>query len=207
DATKDRVYAEAPDSPRRRAAQTVMMNILEVLVRVLAPIITFTCDEVWECYPEAARNRAGRPESVQLAGWPAREDFVPALADSAHYEEIAEDFGAALSVREVVTKALEDARDAGVVKKSQEAAVTVTVPEDLRARIEKFDFAVFEELFIVSAVTFEPGEELAAQVSPAPGEKCPRCWNYRELGGNAAHPHVCERCGDVLDAIGFTEEA
>lgn len=207
DATKDRVYAEAPDSPRRRAAQTVMMNILEVLVRVLAPIITFTCDEVWECYPEAARNRAGRPESVQLAGWPAREDFVPALADSTHYEEIAEDFGAALSVREVVTKALEDARDAGVVKKSQEAAVSVTVPEDLRARIEKFDSAVFEELFIVSAVTFEPGEELAAQVSPAPGEKCPRCWNYRELGGNAAHPHVCERCGNVLDAIGFTEEA
>ena len=99
---------------------------------MLAPIITFTCDEVWECYPEAARNRAGRPESVQLAGWPAREDFVPALADSAHYEEIAEDFGAALSVREVVTKALEDARDAGVVKKSQEAAVTVTVYEITR---------------------------------------------------------------------------
>ena len=68
DATKDRVYAEAPDSPRRRAAQTVMMNILEVLVRVLAPIITFTCDEVWECYPEAARNRAGAP-GVRPAGW------------------------------------------------------------------------------------------------------------------------------------------
>ena len=207
DATKDRVYAEAPDSPRRRAAQTVMMNILEVLVRVMSPILSFTCDEVWECYPAAARDRAGRPESVQLAGWPDRADFTPALPDAAEAERAAADFEVALQAREVVTKALEDARDAGVVKKSQEAAVTVTVPAGLKDALARFDAAVYEELFIVSAVAFEDGDELSATVSPAPGEKCPRCWNYRELGGNAAHPHVCARCGDVLDAIGFTEEA
>ena len=207
DATKDRVYAEAPDSPRRRAAQTVMMNILEVLVRVMSPILSFTCDEVWECYPAAARDRAGRPESVQLAGWPDRADFTPALPDAAEAERAAADFEVALQAREVVTKALEDARDAGVVKKSQEAAVTVTVPAGLKDALARFDAAVYEELFIVSAVAFEDGDELSATVSPAPVEKCPRCWNYRELGGNAAHPHVCARCGDVLDAIGFTEEA
>ena len=207
DATKDRVYSDAPDSPRRRAAQTVMMNILEVLVRVLAPILSFTCDEVWECYPEAARNRAGRPESVQLAGWPERADFTPALPDEAEADRVAERFGTALSVREAVTKALEDAREAGVVKKSQEAAVTVTVPADLKLAVEQYGPEVFEELCIVSGVSFADGDELAASIAPAAGEKCPRCWNYRTLGGNAAHPHVCERCGDVLDAIGFAEEA
>ena len=56
DVTKDRLYSEAPASPRRRAVQTVIMNILEVLVRVLAPILSFTCDEVWENYPEALRH-------------------------------------------------------------------------------------------------------------------------------------------------------
>ena len=60
DVTKDRLYSESPDSPRRRAVQTVLFNILEVLVRVLSPILSFTADEVWECYPEAMRNREGR---------------------------------------------------------------------------------------------------------------------------------------------------
>ncbi len=72
DVTKDRLYAEAPASPRRRAVQTVLMNILEVLVRVMSPILSFTTDEVWDCYPPAWREEEGRPVSVQLAGWPAR---------------------------------------------------------------------------------------------------------------------------------------
>ena len=70
---------------------------------------------------------------------------------------------------------------------------------------EKFDQEVFEELFIVASVAFEEADELAVSIEPAAGEKCPRCWNYRELGGNANHPDVCERCGDVLDALGFSE--
>jgi isoleucyl-tRNA synthetase len=69
--------------------------------------------------------------------------------------------------------------------------------------LKGFDAAVFEELFIVSGVEFAEGDEFACQVVPATGEKCPRCWNYRELGGNAAHADVCARCGDALDAIGF----
>ncbi len=68
DVTKDRLYSEAPDSPRRRAVQTVLMNILEVLVRVMSPILSFTCDEVWEHYPQSERSKQGRPFSVQLCG-------------------------------------------------------------------------------------------------------------------------------------------
>ena len=207
DAVKDRLYAEAPASPRRRAAQTVLMNMLEVLVRVLTPILSFTCDEVWEHYPRSERERAGRATNVQLAGWPTRADFVPALPDDAVAERELAAFGACLEARDAVTKALEEARAAKLVNKSQEAAVTVRAPEALLAQLQAFDPTVLEELFIVSGVALEAGDELAVEVRPADGEKCPRCWNYRTLGGNAAHPHVCKRCGDALDAVGFTEPA
>lgn len=116
------------------------------------------------------------------------------------------DFAVLLEVREAVTKALEEARGAGLVKKSQEAAIVVAVPADVLTVTSKYTAADFEELFIVSGVTFVEGDELSVEIQQATGEKCPRCWNYRELGGNPAHPLVCKRCGDVLDAIGYTEE-
>ena len=204
DATKDRLYSEAPDSPRRRAVQTVLMNILEVLVRVLAPVLTFTTDEVWEHYPRALREREGRPSNVQLAGWPKMSDFAPAVP-AGEGERIAEDFGVVMGVREVVTKALEDARGQKVVNKSQEAVVTVTAPRAVLDRLERYDTAAFEELFIVASVAFVEGEELSAAVRKTDAEKCSRCWNYRALGGNPNHPAVCERCGDALDALGYAE--
>ena len=204
DVIKDRLYSEAANSKRRRAAQTVLMNVIEVLVRILAPILTFTTDEAWENYPEAALNREGRPVSVQLAGWPERADFVPALPENA--EDIADSFEVLLEVRDVVTKELENARVAGTMKKSQEAAVQVIAPAATLEALKAYDQAVFADLFIVSAVTFAEGEEMGAIVSVAEGEKCPRCWNVTTLGGNVKYPGVCKRCGDVLELIGYVEE-
>ena len=83
--------------------------------------------------------------------------------------------------------------------------MTVRAPRSVLDVCERFDASVFEELFIVAGVTFEEADGLAVEVVPAEGEKCPRCWNYRELGGNPNHPHVCARCGDVLDEIGYVE--
>ena len=205
DVTKDRLYSEAPASPRRRAVQTVLMNVLEVLVRVLSPILSFTCEEVWEHYPTTIRNNEGREISVQLAGWPKAEDFTPALPGEDELAAILADFGEVIAVRDVVTKALEDARGEKVINKSQEATVTVTAPKATLDAMSAYAAEVFEELFIVAHVDFVEGDELSAAIAPATGEKCPRCWNFRELGGNANHPHVCKRCGDALDAIGFTE--
>ena len=204
DVAKDRLYSEAPESPRRRAVQTVLMNILEVMVRVLAPVLTFTTEEVWQHYPEAARGREGRESSVQLCDWPTRGSFVPALP--AETEQLEAQWATIMEVRDAVTKALEEARGAKVIKKSQEASVEVTVPAGALAVLSAFDAAVFEELFIVAGVRFIEGSELGCEVVAAQGEKCPRCWNFRELGGNANHPHVCKRCGDALDAIGFEGE-
>ncbi|MDD6289090.1 MAG: isoleucine--tRNA ligase [Eggerthellales bacterium] len=199
DVAKDRLYSEAPNSPRRRAVQTVLMNMLEVLVRILAPILSFTADEVWENYPEAIRTREGRPVTVFEAGWPAKADFMPAIPEDV--SGLKSGFAALMDVREVVTKALEDARTSKVINKSQEAAVAVAAPDELLAVLQGFDAAVLEELFIVSKVELSQGQELSAVVSAATGEKCPRCWNVTELGGNPNHADVCKRCGDVLDQL------
>lgn len=203
--TKDRLYSEAPDSPRRRAVQTVLMNVLDMLVRVLAPILSFTTDEVWESYPESlTANIENRPISVQLAGWPTAETFNPSVpSDKA--AEVTSDFEKLLEVRDVVTKAIEEARANKVINASQEAAVAVNVPSDYAETVNKYPLDVLEELFVVSDVSVKEGSELGCTVAHAEGEKCERCWNFRTLGLNPAHPHVCKRCGDVLDLLNFKE--
>ncbi len=182
------------------------MDVLGVLVRVLAPILSFTTDEVWEHYPEAARNRAGRPCNVQLAGWPSAEGFVPAIP-AEEGESAYGRFCTLLEVRESVTKALEQARADKTINKSQEARVALTLPGDLLACVSSFDPSVLEELFIVSGVSIEAGDEVAVRIEPAEGQKCPRCWNYRVLGSNPSHPDVCARCADVLDELASASDA
>ena len=142
DATKDRLYSEAPDSPRRRAVQTVLMNILEVLVRVLAPVLSFTTDEVWEHYPQAMRERAGRPTNVQLAGWPKASDFAPAIP--ADGERVSEDFGVIMGVREVVRQGARGRARSEGREQSRQAAVVVTAPRAVLDAVERYDAAVFE---------------------------------------------------------------
>ncbi len=203
DVVKDRLYAEAPGSVARRSAQTVLMNILEVLVRVMSPILSFTCDEVWEHYPETERNREGRPVSVQLAGWPEAADFIPALPQGEAAETVMANFACLLEVRDAVTKAIEEARNAKTVGKSQEAVLKITVSQAVADVLGAYDAADLEELFIVSHVDVVAGdvEEAQVEVSATSEPKCPRCWNHRELGGNANHAEVCKRCGDVLDQL------
>ena len=200
DAVKDRLYSEAAASPRRRAVQTVLCDVLEVLVRVLAPILSFTADEVWEHYPPAMRERAGRPQSAQLAGWPSASDMVPAAPEGAQ-EAIRADFDVLLAMRDAVTKALEDARGAGEIKKSQEADVTIRAPREMLAVAQAYAPEVLQEMLIVATVAFEEADELSASVAHTALDRCERCWNYRVLCGDAAHPDVCERCASVLDAL------
>ncbi|MDR2714850.1 MAG: isoleucine--tRNA ligase [Coriobacteriales bacterium] len=199
DVLKDRLYSDEAKSVQRRAAQTVLVNILEALVRLLAPILTFTCDEVWEFYPQGLRTEE-HAQAVVLSGWPAPEDFAPALSPE-KIEVIERDFESILAVREVATKALEAARNDKVIGKSQEAALHITLDSEAHAVLSAQAAGVLEELFIVAAVELKVGEEnceIAVEVSQASGEKCPRCWNIRELGANAAFPELCERCAAVL---------
>jgi len=188
DVLKDRLYADAPASVSRRSAQTVLAAILGVLVRVLAPVLSFTCEEVWEFMPAGL----GDAVSVHLADWPTVS--VPAEEAAA----LLADYAVVLEVRETVTKALEDARNAKVIGKSQEARVSVTAPPEATRVLAARASGALAELFIVSDVSIVAGEAVAATIEPATGDKCPRCWNFRELGTDAAQPDVCARCASVL---------
>jgi isoleucyl-tRNA synthetase len=202
DVLKDRLYSDGVDSISRRSAQTVLAEITAALARMLAPVLSFTTEEVWQSMPESLRSA----ESVQLAGWPeidVPEEEAAELRDA--YERV-------LAVRAEVTKALEEARDAKRVGKSQEADVLVRIREEgsdgptAAALRERPGLA---DLFIVSGVALESeggvqaGEEASVEVEvePATGEKCPRCWNFRRLGVDPTHPEVCERCAGVLAGL------
>ena len=191
DVLKDRLYADAPKSVSRRSAQTVLSAILGDLVRVLAPILSFTCEEVWQFMPEALRDA----KSVHLSDWPT--PVLPAEQAA----ELTSAFAVVLDVREAVTKALEEARGAKTIGKSQEASVAVMAPADVIAVLETRGSVELAELFIVAQVRLSVADSLVVEVHPSAGEKCPRCWNLRELGVDAAHPEVCGRCAQVLGTL------
>lgn len=203
DVSKDRLYSESANSPRRRAVQTVLMNITDVLVRVMAPILSFTCDEVWEYYPQGMRLEPEHPFSVQLAGWPERSDFVPTLPDKDASQHIYDIFESIMDVRDAVTKALEGARDAGTINKSQEADVALQVPQSLIQKLETIGTEALADLFIVSQVKMsirpDDSEEISVEITPSSLQKCERCWNYREIGVVEGYPDICERCSEVME--------
>ena len=189
DVLKDRLYSDAADSLSRRSAQTVIAQVLAALVRVVAPILTFTSEEVWHFMPGQLRDEH---VSVQLAGWPDLEFPAEEAA------RLRDAYRVVLEVRDAVTKALEDARTAKVVNKSQEAAVALTAPHATLAVLEERGADALAEMLIVSSVTLAKGDDLAVAIESATGEKCPRCWNYRELATDPSHPEVCARCAQVL---------
>jgi isoleucyl-tRNA synthetase len=192
DVLKDRLYADAKDSVSRRSAQTVLTAVLTALVRLVAPILAFTAEEIWQFTPEAIRGSA---RSVHLAGWPE----VPEVTEhGAEADALRAAYAVVLEAREVVTKALEEARHEKVVGKSQEASVRLTAPPEAFAVLAERGVEGLAEMFIVANVDLEEGDAFEVDISPASGAKCPRCWNYRVLGVNAAHPDVCVRCASVL---------
>lgn len=210
DVAKDRLYSDAADSIERKSAQTVLANVLEILVRCFAPMLVFTCDEVWENIPVSMGGQGGdtsvpasrRAVSVHLGGWPEADDFMPHIpAEEARH--LLEDYQTVISVRKSVTEALEAARDAKTIGKSQEAKIVIAAPADVRAILDAQGTGALGELFIVSAVEVEGSsdDQTHVTVEVAPGEKCPRCWNIRDVGQVEGYPEVCTRCAHVLEGL------
>jgi isoleucyl-tRNA synthetase len=203
DVIKDRLYTSRPDDPRRRAAQTTCFDVFGALARLMAPILTFTCEEAWRYAPGA------RGESVHLEQFPE----VPRewLDDT-----LKRDWDRLLEVRREVAKALEAARAAKLIGSALEASVRITdAPEDLPALLAA-KRELLPTLFIVSRVELERGSARASVVSEsqeipgliigvdrARGEKCERCWMRSErVGAHPEHPSLCERCVPVVLAHG-----
>jgi isoleucyl-tRNA synthetase len=199
DIIKDRLYTSAPGSRARRSAQTVLYEVLYSLVRLLAPVLAFTSEEIWRYVPK----NGDMPVSVQLCDMPGvNEDYLdPALEKK---------WDRLLDLRAVVTRALEAARQEKLIGNSLEALVELYVSDEVYSFLEpmKEDLAT---LFIVSGVVVSrgtaPAGAVAAEDIPgfgavvrrAPGTKCDRCWNYHEgVGRDKEHPALCPRCAEVV---------
>jgi isoleucyl-tRNA synthetase len=197
DVLKDRLYIYAPASHERRAAQTVLWRLGEAFVRLLAPIMSFTSEEVWGYLPKVE----GRLDSVHLAYFPNPEAILgaPESPDPKQTEE----WTMLRAIREEVMKALEEARKGKQIGKGLEAQVTLTAADPAYAVLAKYKDQL-RYLFIVSAVTLNQRAEnghgaVKIEVSRASGQKCERCWTYStQVGEDAEYPTVCERCSAIL---------
>ncbi len=203
DILKDRLYTYAPNSPGRRAAQTALWRIGEALVRLLAPILSFTCEEVWQYLPGAGL----RSESVHLEKFPKVPDILG--DDKAPSEDAGqrEDWKLLRAVREQVLKVLEDARAQKLIGKGIEAQLTITADGPAYPVLKRYTDQL-RYFFIVSAVKLQQGTSgngtggVGVAVSKADGQKCERCWNYStHVGEDPIYPTVCERCSAALKQI------
>jgi isoleucyl-tRNA synthetase len=204
DVLKDRLYISAPKSHGRRSAQTAIWRIGEALVRLLAPIMTFTAEEVWGYLPKVA----GRSESVHTALFPSAEEILGDARNAATPgdEKTSNDWATLRSVRDEVLKALEEARNSKLIGTGLEAQVHLTAPDPIYSVLSRHADQL-RYLFIVSAVTLAQGSgngtgSVHVEVKKADGLKCERCWNYSiHVGEDKAYPTVCERCSAVLKEL------
>ena len=203
DIIKDRVYTSPENSDSRKDAQTVMFMILDALVKIMAPILPFTAEEIYTHMPLGD----GRKESVHM------EDMV-SIDDTLENRELAAKWENIRALRAEVTKALEEARKAKLIGHPLDAAVEIKLPQgELEAQVASLDVDL-NDIFIVSEArvvdTLDGGdiyqgkeiEDLAIKVSKASGEKCERCWRFDEnLGSDPDHPTTCPRCTQALRTI------
>jgi isoleucyl-tRNA synthetase len=179
DITKDRMYCDAPNSPRRRATQTVMQKVFDALCRLLAPILAFTSEEAW--------RDSGVGASVHLEEFPRAQH-----RDHEASDQVAE----LLKLRGVIGQAIERARQEKLIGNALEAAVVLHSNSDVTTKIDKEEL---EEFFILSDLTIHEGKETTACVAKTPYKKCARCWRHRlTVGASKERPDLCDRCESVV---------
>lgn len=196
DILKDRLYTFRRDSHARRSSQTVLFDVLTALTKLMAPILSFTAEEIWRMLPDAARKG---PDgfSVHLSSFP---DVDPKWSDPG----LGDRWERLLEVREAALAALEERRREKLIGSSLEAGLEIEANAERLGLLKRYE-QILPSLFIVSQVELkEAGEfprkpDFLVRVFKAKGDKCERCWNYREtVGRDAAHPTLCDRC---LEAI------
>jgi isoleucyl-tRNA synthetase len=204
DIAKDPLYVLPKNAPKRRAIQTVMDILIRAISKVMAPILPFTADEVWQYMPAWP----GKEESIHLA------DQVAAAPEWKN-DELAGRWDTILAVRADVTKALETARIKKLIGHPLDASVTLFATGTCREVLEPYA-DILKELFIVSRATLadddsetdyvsEDIDGLKIGIGKAPGEKCERCWNYDlSTGKDPRFENACARCCAALEEIGFS---
>lgn len=199
DALKDRMYTFAPTSKERRSAQTVLWQIAEALVRLVAPILSFTADEVWEYLPKVA----GREESVHLALFPKPEAIF-----SADPAPVLEEWKQIFAVRDEALRVLEEARQAKRIGKGLEADVEIAASGELLGLLQRHAAGLKEIINVSNVRVIESAANvpLAVTALPASGRKCARCWNFMpEVSNYGIWQNVCTRCQNALREMGVPE--
>ena len=197
DILKDRLYTSSKQSIAYRSARTTMYQIVDALTRILAPVLTFTAEEIWLDLP------GEREASVHLAAFPQEDSSYLNDQLEERYEQLHK-------IRTEVSRQLEKARADKQLGQSLEAKILLDAPEEYQQLLTDY-LESLPTYFIVSqveltkdlsaAVEAENIPGLKLQVLPADGEKCERCWNYAtSVGENSEHPTLCARCADVLAA-------
>ena len=190
DILKDRLYTFSQNSQGRKSAQTTLYEILKALTCLMAPILPFSTEEVWKYIPQ----KEGKKESVHLASFPELQSEYLDDTLNDRWEQIWE-------IRAIVTKALEEARKEKVIGLSLDAQVHLHLPEKVFSFIQGYEKDL-KAIFIVSSVTLHPSKdekEVRAEVFPAEGKKCERCWNYDvTVGAHKEHATICHRCVEAI---------
>jgi isoleucyl-tRNA synthetase len=190
DILKDRLYTFSSRSWGRKSAQTALYEILRALTCLMAPILSFTAEEVWKFLPEGP----GRAESVHLASFPdVQSEYLDDTLND-RWDQIWE-------IRAIVTKVLEEARKDKKIGLSLDAQIHLYLPEKILSFLQFYEKNL-KSIFIVSSVTLhlsKDEKEVRAEVFPADGKKCERCWNYDvTVGAHKEHSTICHRCVEAI---------
>jgi len=196
DILKDRLYTLGANHPLRRSSQTALHHIFDSLVRLLAPVITFTADEAWSF---ARTGKEYSEESVHLQDWPV----APAAWRN---QSLDAEFAELFKVRSAVTEKLEPLRQAGTIGKALDAVVSLSADPASPAFAAMERHAAFlPEFFIVSRAEVEPKAGAALQITPRHAQstglvRCPRCWRWVPKVVHSVHGDVCPRCAEALNS-------
>jgi isoleucyl-tRNA synthetase len=199
DISKDRLYTGSPKGRARRSAQTALYRINDALVRLLAPLMSFTTEEAWS----HMKKPEGAPASVHLALFPEPGEVTEGMPDDARQRTA--NWNRLMDVRDVVLKELEVRRQEKFIGAPLEARVTLAANGDLYPLLEQYA-GELPGLFIVSEVALsnEPGDAVRVTVERATGQKCERCWKYtHDVGFDSRYPGLCRSCSEaVTDILG-----
>lgn len=200
DITKDRVYTERADSLARRSAQSAMYLVLSAMVRLMAPLLAFTAEEIWQVMPHAS---ADRKESVFF-------NDLPAYDEALTFADLAEHWNSLFDLRDDVMKALELARAEKKIGKSLDAKLTIYTEDENQFDLLSSFGDTLKTVFIVSGVKVAMGKGaegaltetatgIAVLVEGADGHKCDRCWAYATEGKQDEDGFLCARCQKILE--------
>ncbi len=206
DMVKGRLYTYRADSLGRRSAQSAIYEILHVLLRLMAPILVFTAEEIWQNMPKRKAQRT--VESVHLLEFPEVSPlFAQHDLESSGRQTVEEDFKLIIGLIPEVAKSLEEKRSQGIIGSSFDAQIILLTKDQKRYTFLRSSECDLTEIFKVSAVRIEKTEDLksgqpsvqypdiAIVVQKAEGQKCSRCWNYSStVGSSGEHPLLCSRC-------------